>query len=96
MMTMMMTHTAATTDGDATIVVDALCLEALVSDLCARGYRALRSSRKGEFLFSSDASTTAPIVALAVRFAPDGSVQSAFTRGGACLSDNFDSVRGRV
>jgi hypothetical protein len=35
MMTMM-TRTA-TTDGDAT-VVDALRLEALVSDLCARGY----------------------------------------------------------
>jgi hypothetical protein len=34
-------------------------------------------------------------VALAVRFAPDGSVQSAFTRGG-CLSDNSDSVRSRV
>jgi hypothetical protein len=97
MMTMMtMTHTAtATTDGDATIV-DALRHEALVSDLCARGYRALYSSRRGEFLFSCDASTTAPIVALAVRFAPDGAVQSAFTRGGACLSDNFDSVLGRV
>jgi hypothetical protein len=67
-----------------------------VSDLCAHGYRALHSSPKGEFLFSSDASTTAPIVALAVRFAPDGSVQSAFTHCGACLSDNFDSVRGRV
>jgi hypothetical protein len=67
-----------------------------VSDLCARGHRALHSSRSGEFLFSRDASTIAPIVALAVRFAPDGSVQSAFTRGGFCLSDNFDSVLGRV
>ncbi len=31
-----------------------------------------------------------------MRFAPDGYVQSGFTRGGFCLSDNFDSVRGRV
>ena len=94
MTTMMtvMTHTA--TDGDATI--DALRLEALMSDLCACGYRALHSSRRGEFLFSRDASTTAPIVALAVRFAPDGAVQSAFTRGALCLSDNFDTVAGRV
>jgi hypothetical protein len=97
MMTMMMTHTTApatTTDGDAT--VDALRPEAVVSDLCARGYRALHSSREGEFLFSRNASTTAPIVALAMRFAPDGAVQSAFTRGGFCLSDNFDLVLGRV
>ena len=95
MMTTMMTRTNS--DGDATVVVvDALRLEALVSDLCARGYRALRSSRSGEFLFSRDASTTAPIVALAVRFAPDGAVQSAFTRGALCLSDNFDTVAGRV
>jgi hypothetical protein len=66
MMTMMMTHTTATaaTDGDATAVY-ALRLEALVSELCARGYRALYSSRKGVFLFSRDASTTAPIVAAA-------------------------------
>jgi hypothetical protein len=95
MMTMMTMTRTATNDGDVT-VVDALRLEALVSALCARGYRALHSSRKGEFLFSRDASTTAPIVALAVRFAPDGSVQSGFTRGGFCLSDNFDLVRGRV
>ena len=95
MTTMMMTRTNS--DADATaVVVDALRLEALVSDLCARGYRALHSSRSGEFLFSRDASTTAPIVALAVRFAPDGSVQSAFTRGALCLSDNFDTVAGRV
>jgi hypothetical protein len=67
-----------------------------VSDLCARGYRALHSSRSGEFLFSRDASTTAPIVALAVRVAPGGAVQSAFTRGALCLSDNFDTVAGRV
>jgi hypothetical protein len=67
-----------------------------VSELCARGYRTLRSSRKGEFFFSRDASTTAPIVAMAVRFAPDGSEQSGFTRGGHCLSNNFDLVRGRV
>jgi hypothetical protein len=93
MMTMM---TRTNSDGDATVVVDALRLEALVSDLCARGYRALHSSRSGEFLFSRDASTTAPIVALAVRFAPDGSVQSAFTRGALCLSDNFDTVARRV
>ena len=96
MTTMMTTMTRTNSDGDATVVVDALRLEALVSDLCARGYRALRSSRSGEFLFSRDASTTAPIVALAVRFAPDGSVQSAFTRGALCLSDNFDTVAGRV
>ena len=95
MTTMMTMMTRTNSDGDAT-VVDALRLEALVSDLCARGYRALHSSRSGEFLFSRDASTTAPIVALAVRFAPDGSVQSGFTRGGACLRDNFASVRGRV
>jgi hypothetical protein len=83
MMMTMMTMTRTTSDDDAT-VVDALRLEALVSDLCARGYRSLHSSRKGEFLFRRDASTT------------DDSVQSGFTRGGACLSDNFDSVRGRV
>ena len=87
MMTMM---TRTNRDGDA------LRLDALVSDLCARGYRALHSSRSGEFLFSRDASITAPIVALAVCFAPDGSVQSAFTRGALCLSDNFDTVAGRV
>jgi hypothetical protein len=85
----MMTTTAATTTDNAT--VDALRLEAIVSDLCARGFRALPSSREGEFLFSRDASTTAPIVAMAVRFvvAADGSVrtQSGFTRGGLCLSD---------
>ena len=96
-MTTMMMMTRTNSDGDATaVVVDALRLEALVSDLCARGYRALHSSRSGEFLFSRDASTTAPIVALAVRFAPDGAVQSAFTRGALCLSDNFDTVAGRV
>jgi hypothetical protein len=94
MTTMMTMMTRTNSDGDSTL--DALRLEVLVSDLCARGYRALHSSRRGEFLFSRDASTTAPIVALAVRFAADGSVQSAFTRGGFCLSDNFDSVLGRV
>jgi hypothetical protein len=71
-----------------------------VSEQCAHGFRALPSSREGEFLFSRDASTTAPIVAMAVHFfvAADGSVraQSGFTRGGLCLSDNFDSVSGRV
>ena len=95
MTTMMTMMTRTNSDGDAT-VVDALRLEALVSDLCARGSRALHSSCMGEFLFSRDASTTAPIVALAVRFAPDGAVQSAFTRGALCLSDNFDTVAGRV
>jgi hypothetical protein len=93
-----MTMTPTTTTDNAT--VDALRLEALVSELCARGFHALPSSREGEFLFSRDASTTAPIVAIAVRFsvAADGRVraQSGFTRGGLCLSDNFDSVRGRV
>jgi hypothetical protein len=33
---------------------------------------------------------------MAVRFAPDGSVQSGFTRGGLSFSDNFNLVRGRV
>jgi hypothetical protein len=72
-----------------------------VSELCARGFRALPSSRKGEFLFSRDASTTAPIVAMAVRLfsvAAVGRVRvlSGFTRGGLCISDSFDSIRGRV
>jgi hypothetical protein len=99
MMTMM-THI---TDNDSNATVDALRLEARVSELCARGFHALpfKLSRKGEFLFSRDASTTAPIVAMAVRFfsvAADGRVrvQSGFTRGGLCLSDNFDSVSGRI
>ena len=79
----------------------AALLERVMDDLYARGIRALPSSREGEFHFSRDASTTAPIVAMAVRFffvAADGRVrvQSGFTRGGLCLSDNFDSVRGRV
>ena len=77
-MTTMMTMTRTATDGNAT--VDSLRLEALVSDLCARGISALHSSREGEFLFSCNASTAAPIVALAVRFAPDGAVQSAFKK----------------
>jgi hypothetical protein len=96
MMTMTMTPTATTDSA----TVDALRPEALVSELCAHGFRALPSSRKGEFLFSRDASTTTPIVAMPVRFsvAADGRVcvQSGFTCGGACLSDNFDSARGRV
>jgi hypothetical protein len=68
-----------------------------VSELCALGFSALPSSREGEFLFSRNASTTAPIVAMAVRFsvAANGRVraQSWFTRGELC---NFDLVRGRV
>ena len=97
MMTMTMTMTPTTDNA----TVDALRLEALVSELCARGFRALPSSRKDEFPFSRDASPTAPFVAMAVRFfsvAADGRVrvQSGFTKGGLCLSDNFDSVRGRV
>jgi hypothetical protein len=96
----MMTMMTQTTDNDSNATVDALRLGALFSELCARGFRALPSSREGEFLFSRDASTTAPIVTMAVRFsvAADGRVrvQSGFTRGGMCLSDNFDSVSGRV
>jgi len=92
-MTTMMTRTGAWTTTETM----AALLERVMDDLYARGIRALYShAEECDFLFSRDASTTAPIVALAVRFAPGGAVQSAFTRGALCLSDNFDTVAGRV
>jgi hypothetical protein len=68
-MTTMMTLTRTATDGDAT--ADALRLEALVSDLCARLPRAPLVA-KGRVPLQPR--RVHPIVALAVRFAPDGSV----------------------
>jgi hypothetical protein len=50
-----------------------------------------RHPREGEFLFSRDASTSTPIVAMAVRLLRGVSgAQSAFSTGGLCLSDNFE------
>jgi hypothetical protein len=57
-------------------------LERVMDDLHVRRIRALPSPREGEFLFSRDASTTAPIVATAVAFVGDEEVLKAFTRGG--------------
>jgi hypothetical protein len=70
----------------------AALLEAIVKDKCARRIRALPSSREGEFLFSRDASTTVPIVAMAVRFVRGVSsgAQSTFSTGCFIFSDNFD------
>ena len=65
-----------------------------MDDLYARGCRALPSHNEGEFLFSRDAATT-PIVATALYFFGDDA-QKACTRGDFMLSDNFDSVAGRV
>ena len=63
----------------------------LIDALYARGVRAVPSARAGELLFSRDASTP-PVVSTAVRFAADGAVDKAFTRGDLSLSDNFDAV----
>jgi hypothetical protein len=41
-------------------------------------------------------STTARVVAMAVRFYAEFGAVKAFTRGALCLSDNFDTVAGRV
>ena len=51
---------------------------------------------RSDFLFSRDASTTARVVAMAVRFYAEFGAVKAFTRGALCLSDNFDTVAGRV
>jgi hypothetical protein len=101
MMTMTTTATPTDNDSRATMPLMTPLFWRILDDLHQRGIRALPSSREGEFLFSRDASTTAPIVAMAVRVfeATSGhsfGAQSGFTRGGFCLSDNFDSVRGRV
>jgi hypothetical protein len=65
----------------------------LIDALFARGVRAVPSARAGEFLYTRDASSS-PIIATAVRFADDGAVDKAFTRGDFTLSDNFDAVAG--
>ena len=63
-------------------------LERVMDDLYVRCIR----EPEGEFLFSRDAST---IVATAVGFFGD-EVLKAFTRGGFCLSNDFDVVAGRA
>ena len=75
----------------------AALLERVMDDLYARGIRVLYSDfEMGDFLFSRDASTTARVVAMAVRFYAESDAVKAFTRGALCLSDNFDTVDGRV
>jgi hypothetical protein len=72
-------------------------LERVMDDLYARGIRALYSHFElCDFLFSRDASTTARVVAMAVHFYAEFGAVKAFTRGALCLSDNFDTVAGRV
>jgi hypothetical protein len=66
----------------------------LIDALFARGVRAVPSARAGEFLYTRDASSSPIIIATAVRFADDGAVDKAFTRGDFTLSDNFDAVAG--
>ena len=74
----------------------AALLERVMDDLHARGIRALYSDcEECDFLFSRDAST-ARVVAMAVRFYAEFGAVKAFTRGALCLSDNFDTVEGRV
>ena len=74
----------------------AALLERVMDDLYARGIRALYSDcEECDFLFSRDAST-ARVVAMAVRFYAEFGAVKAFTRGALCLSDNFDTVEGRV
>ena len=92
-MTTMMTRTGAWT----TTEMMAALLERVMDDLYARGIRALYShAEECDFLFSRDASTTARVVAMAVRFYAEFGAVTAFTRGALCLSDNFDTVAGRV
>jgi pimeloyl-CoA synthetase len=75
----------------------AALLERVMDDLYARGIRAVYSDfEECDFLFSRDASTTARVVATAVRFYSEFGAVKAFTRGSLCLSDNFDTVPGRV
>jgi hypothetical protein len=93
MMTTMMTRTGAWTTTETM----AALLERVMDDLYARGIRALYShAEECDFLFSRDASTTARVVAMAVRFYAEFGAVTAFTRGALCLSDNFDTVAGRV
>ena len=87
-----MTTTATLT---TTEMMSAL-LERVMDDLYARGIRALYSRFECDFLFSRDASTTARVVAMAVRFYAEFGAVKAFTRDALCLSDNFDTVAGRV
>ena len=73
----------------------AALLERVMDDLYARGIRALYShAEECDFLFSRDASTIARVVAM--RFYAEFGAVKAFTRGALCLSDNFDTVAGRV
>jgi hypothetical protein len=72
-------------------------LERVMDDLYARGIRALYSHFElCDLLFSRDASTTARVVAMTVRFYAEFGAVTAFTRGALCLSDNFGTVAGRV
>jgi hypothetical protein len=88
---MMMTMTPTTNNAMMAALLEG-GVEAIVKEKGARGIRALPSSREGEFLFSRDASTTAPIVGMAVRFVRGVSsgAQSAFSTGCFMFSDNFD------
>jgi hypothetical protein len=72
-------------------------LERVMDDLHAWGIRALYSDfEMCDFLFSRDASKTTRVVDMAVRFYAEFGAVKAFTRGALCLSDNFDTVDGRV
>jgi hypothetical protein len=95
-MTTMMTIMTRTGTWTTTEMIAAL-LERVMDDLYARGIRALYShAEECDFLFSRDASTTARVMAMAVRFYAEFGAVKAFTRGALCLSDNFDTVDGRV
>jgi hypothetical protein len=71
-------------------------LERVMDELYARGMRALPPPCEGEILFSRDASTTARIVAMVLRFYGAEEALKAFTSGAPCLSDKFDTVSERV
>jgi hypothetical protein len=88
-----LTLTATTTTAEAPKPSPSLIDARLIDALFARGVRAVPSARAGEFLYTRDASSS-PIIATAVRFADDGAVDKAFTRGDFTLSDNFDAVAG--
>jgi hypothetical protein len=67
----------------------------LIDALFARGVRAVPSARAGEFLYTSDTSSSPIIITTAVLFSSEycgHKVDKAFTRGKWSLSDNFDAA----
>jgi hypothetical protein len=92
-----MTNAITTTATITTEMMMFAMLVRVMDDLHARGIRVLYSDfEMCDFLFSRDASMTARVVAMAVRFYAEFGAVKAFTRGALCLSDNFDTVEGRV